>query len=431
MTFHLRLHHLAAPLCVFFLLTACGGGGDDTVSSNPPAAAGCTPTRTGYDAVAFGMDYPAAAAAMGCEGTVLSSVTVEGATQTTYQWGSVGSGPYTQVQLRAGRVNSKTAQRLDAASTPSLCLATQASFDQLQTGANHAAAAATLGCDGELVSEVAVEGLAQRTYAWGSVVAGPYVQLQFDNGSLSAKLAQRLTPAAAPSACVPTRAGYDSVVPGLALAAVVERMGCAGQLLNDVVVSVLARQTYAWGDVVSGPYAQITLDGGAVTGKIAQRLDAGVPANCVPTQARFDALAPDATLAVAQATMGCAGELVNEVTVGGMRQVSQSWGNVANGPYVMITLRDDRLSAKLAQRLAGTGAPSACLPTSASHAALTIGMSYANASAAVGCAGQLLNEVVTGGMSEKNFAWGDVVSGPYLQVKFRNGALAAKTAMRL
>ena len=25
----------------------------------------------------------------------------------------------------------------------------------------------------------------------------------------------------------------------------------------------------------------------------------------------------------------------------------------------------------------------------------------------------------------------DVVSGPYLQVKFRNGALAAKTAMRL
>jgi len=377
------------------------------------------------------MGYPAATAAMGCEGKVVNSVTVEGQEQITYEWGSVDSGPYAQVQVRAGQVHGKTAKRLDSASTPSVCLATQASFDQLLTGSDYATAAATLGCGGELISEVTVDGLAQRSYAWGNVVAGPYVQLRFDNGLLSAKLAQRLTLSAAPSACVPTRAGYDSVIPGLALAAVVERMGCAGQLLNDVVVSGLARQTYAWGDAASGPYAQITLDGGAVTAKIAQRLDAGVPANCVPTQAQFDALAAGVTLAAAQATMGCAGELVNDATVDGVREVSQSWGNVATGPYVMVTLRDNRLSAKFAQRLDGTGAPSACLPTSATHAALTDGMSYADASATVGCAGQLLHEVVIDGTNEKTFVWGNVVSGPYMQVKFRNGALAAKAALRL
>ena len=433
MTLRLRLHLLAVPLCASFVLASCGGGGsaDDNNTVPPPAAAGCTPTRAGYDAVTIGMAYPAATAAMGCEGNVLNSVTVGGEEQTTYQWGSVASGAYVQLEVRAGRVHAKTARRLDSASTPSLCLATQASFDQLQIGMGYAAAAATLGCDGELMSEVSVEGLAQRSYAWGNVVSGPYVQLQFNNGSLSGRLAQRLTPAAAPSSCVPTRSGYDSVVPGLALAAVVERMGCAGQLLNDVVVSGLARQTYAWGNVASGPYAQITLDGGAVSSKIAQRLDAGVPANCTPTQARFDALASGATLASAQATMGCAGELVNEATVEGVHQVSQSWGSVISGPYVMVTIRDGSLSAKFAQRLDGTGAPSACLPTAASHAALTNGMSYAQASAAVGCAGQLLNELVTGGMNEKTFAWGDVSSGPYLQVKFSNGALSAKTAMRL
>jgi hypothetical protein len=58
-------------------------------------------------------------------------------------------------------------------------------------------------------------------------------------------------------------------------------------------------------------------------------------------------------------------------------------------------------------------------------------MDYASAAALVGCGGQLLNEVVTGGTDQKTYAWGDVASGPYIQVSFSNGLLSSKIGMRL
>ncbi|CAN7263861.1 hypothetical protein LJR028_001099 [Rhizobacter sp. LjRoot28] len=361
----------------------------------------------------------------------MSRVTVEDQEETTFHWGIAGSGAYAQVKVRGGRVVGKTAQQLDSSSNPSLCLPTASSFDGLALGIDPTTASARIGCAGELASEMSVVGLTRLTYAWGSVASGPYALLTFDNGALAGRLAQRLTVSAAPSACAPSRTSYESVLPGLDVASVQQRMGCAGQMLNDVLVGGLARQTYAWGDVAVGPYAQIVFDGGLVTGKIALRLDAVGSQDCVPNQARFDALAQGSTLAAAQATLGCSGAQVNEINVDGERQITQSWGDIASGPFVMVTFSADQLTSKLAQRLDGTGLPSGCLPTSATHAALTLGMTIAEASAVVGCPGQLLNEVVTGNINEMTFAWGDVVAGPYQQLNFRNGNLAGKLGVRL
>jgi hypothetical protein len=415
------------------LLSACGGGGgaeDSAIGPAVPSASACLPTRAGYDQVSISMDSAETPAAMGCQGAVLNVVTVEGVAETTYHWGAAGTGAYAQVKVRSGRVVGKIAQRLDGASALSLCLPTAPAYEALPNGSSVSTAAATFGCSGALVSEMSVEGLTQLSYAWGSVASGPYALVNFGNGVMTGRLGENLNSAAAPSSCVPTRTAYDSVTVGLSLAAVRQRIGCEGQMLAEFQVSGLSRQTYAWGDVATGPYAQIVFDGGLVTGKVGQRLDAGTPANCTPTQSRFDALASGSSLAAVQAVMGCAGELVNEVTVGGIRQVNQAWGQVASGPYVMVTLRADQMSARLGQRLDGTGSPSICAPTAANHAALTVGMTVAQATAVMGCAGQLLNEVVTGDTNEKTFTWGNV-TGPYQQVKFRNGALAAKIGMML
>ena len=417
------------------LLVGCGGGGGggDDVVAVPPAsgAPGCAPSRAAYDSVVIGASPSAAAVVMGCAGELVSQMDVAGLTQYTYQWGTVSSGPYVQMTVRDGRVTSKTARQLDAASAPSLCLPTVASVGALPIGVDVTTVVATLGCAGELVSESATGGVSERTLVWGSVTSGPFVDFKFTNGVMTSRFSQGLTPAAAASSCVPTRVSYDTIVQGLDIAAVQQRLGCAGQLLNDVLVAGLARRTYAWGNAAMGPYAQVTFDGGLVSSKMASRLEAVVSANCTPTQARFDALAPGATLASVQATMGCGGEQINNATVSGVNQVSQAWGSPASGAYVMVTLRADQLTAKLAQHLDGAPGPAACLPTSPTVAALRGGLTFVQASATIGCSGWLLTEVVTGSTNEKTYSWGSVVSGPYLQAKFRNGALASWSSTRL
>ncbi len=155
----------------------------------------------------------------------------------------------------------------------STCLPTQANFDALVIGQAYPAAAKAMGCEATLLSEVSTGGLTQRTYAWGQVSMGPYVNAVFSGGVLSIKLAQRLGNDAATSACLPSRATFDSLKVGMDYAGASAAMGCSGHLLNDAVSSGLSQKSYDWGNVVDGPYVLVKFGNGLLETKLAQRLD--------------------------------------------------------------------------------------------------------------------------------------------------------------
>ena len=428
----------AAPLLAL-LLTACGGGGgsdddatagDDT--STVPASA-CLPTQAGFEAVTMGASYSAAVTAVGCEGELLNEIVVEGVAQKTYAWGRVDSGPYLQMQFRSGALHAKTAQRLSGRTERSACLPTLATYQALDAGASYADAAAGIGCEGMLLNEIVVGGQHQKNYAWGDVASGPYAQVKFVADALDAKLSQRLTDDAVPSACLPSTTSFAALVIGMSYPAAVDAVGCDGQLLNDLTTDGVNQRSYAWGHVASGPYAQVQFRDGLLSAKTSQRLDdAGAPSSCLPTQSGFDALVPGISAAAAATTLGCAGQLLNEVVVDGAQQTTYAWGSVVSGPYIQVTFRGGSLHEKFAQRLGGSGAPSSCLPTQGGFDSLVPGMSDAAAAGTIGCGGQLLNEIVlSDGSHHKTYAWGNVVSGPYVQVKFVDGVLTTKYGTRL
>jgi hypothetical protein len=430
------LRALLPALVLSSLLAACGGGsGTPTeVAGNGGGAApsGCLPTQEEFDSLSMGAGYPAVKAVMGCEGQLLNDAVVDGISQKTYAWGSVASGPYLQASFRAGALNARLGQRLTGRTTPSSCTATAGGFAQLGTGIAYATAEGIVGCEGQMLNETVVDGVASRTYAWGDVAAGPYIQVEFREDALSTKLSQRLDGSGAASSCLPTRAGVDALSVGMGYASAAAAMGCDGQLLNDVTAGGTHQVTYAWGNVVSGPYAQVQFVNGQLSTTLSQRLDgSGSASGCTATQAKFDAMSSGIGYAAAKGIVGCEGQLLNDVTVGGVHQKTYAWGDVGSGPYIQAKFVDDQLSSRLAQRLDGTGAPSSCVAGSTSFNGLATGMDYASAAALVGCGGQLLNEVVTGGTDQKTYAWGDVASGPYIQVSFSNGLLSSKIGMRL
>ena len=430
------LRALLPTLVLSSLLAACGGGGD-----NPPppvdngggaAPSSCLPTQEGFDSLAMGVGYPAAKAMMGCEGQLLNDAVVDGVSQKTYAWGSVTSGPYMQASFRAGALNARLGQRLTGLTTASSCTATAGGFAQLSTGMAYDTAKGIVGCEGQLLNETVVDGVASRTYAWGDVASGPYIQVEFREDALSTKLSQRLDGSGAASSCLPTQAGVDALSTGMSYATAAVKMGCDGQLLNDVTAGGTHQVTYAWGNVVSGPYAQVQFIDGQLSATLSQRLDgSGGASGCTATQAKFDAMSSGIGYAAAKGIVGCEGQLLNDVTVGGIHQTTYAWGDVTTGPYIQAKFVEDQLSSRLAQRLDGTGAPSSCVASGTSFNGLTTGMDYASAAALVGCGGQLLNEVVTGSTDQKTYAWGDVASGPYIQVSFSNGLLSSKIGMRL
>lgn len=314
----------------------------------------------------------------------------------------------------------------------SACLPTQAAFEAVAIGATYGAAVAAVGCEGELLNEIVVEGVTQKTYAWGRVDSGPYLQMQFRASALHGKTAQRLSGRTEPSACLPTLASYQALDAGASYADAAADIGCDGMLLNELVVGGLHQKTYAWGDVASGPYAQVKFVADALDAKLSQRLtDDAVPSACLPSSTSFAALVIGMSYPAAVAALGCDGQLLNDLTTDGVNQRTYAWGHVASGPYAQVQFRDGLLSAKLSQRLDDAGAPSSCLPTRSSFDALAPGISVAAAAAALGCPGQLLNDVVVDGAQQTTYAWGSVVSGPYIQVTFRSGTLHEKLGQRL
>jgi len=426
-----------AAILLSSLLAACGGGGGEAPTQiedgGGASASSCLPSQTAFDNLAMGLDYPAAKAVVGCEGQLLNDTVVSGVSQKTYAWGAVTGGPYMQVTFRGSVLTGRIGQRLSGRIEPSGCVATAGGFAHLATGMGYATAAGIVGCEAQLLNETVVDGAASRTYAWGDVTTGPYIQVQFHADALSAKLSQRLDGSGAASACLPSQAGVDALAAGMSYAAAAQAMGCDGQLLNDVTTGGSNHKTYAWGNVVSGPYAQVAFIDGQLSTKLSQRLDAaGAGASaCVATQAKFDALSAGIGYAAAKGVVGCDGQLLTDVTVDGSRQQTYAWGDVVAGPYIQVKFVADALDTKLAQRLDGSGAPSACLASRTSFDSLATGMGYDAAAALIGCGGQLLNEVVTGGSDQKTYAWGDVVTGPYIQVSFSNGQLSSKIGMRL
>jgi hypothetical protein len=426
-------------LCLSAVLTACGGGGGGSdpfttppVLPPPTGSATCLPTQASFDALAVGGAYQAATKAMGCEGQLLNEVSTGGVNQKTYAWGQVTTGPYVNVVFSGDVLSIKLAQRLDNGPATSACLPAQATFGALTVGMSYTAAVATIGCNGHLLNDVVSADTLQKSYDWGNVVSGPYLQVNFKNGVLESKISQRLDVTSAPSTCLPTQANYDALGAGQDAAAVAKTMGCAGQQLNDAVVSGRRQVTLAWGDVVSGPYIQVNLLDGLFSGKISQRLNGtGAASGCLPTQANFDRLASGTTVAAAASIMGCAGQLLNTATVSGVTQASYAWGNVVSGAYVSVNFTGDALVTKLGQKLGNTGTPSVCLPTKAQFDQLATGLTYTGVEAVMGCGGELLNEVVSSGTNQKTFAWGNVVTGPYIQLNFVSDKLNTKFAQRL
>ncbi len=421
------------------VLTACGGGGGD--GSTPPTTetpggntspSSCLPTKDAFDKLAMGIDYAAAKATLGCEGQLASEAAAGGVQERTYAWGKVDSGAYAQVKFRNGALSARTGQRLSGRTTASECKPTASRLAQLSDGMSYDAARTAVGCEGRLMQESVIDGVTSNVYDWGDVATGPYLQTTFTAGALSGRVQQRIDGNGAPSACLPTQAHVDALAVGMSYADAVGKMGCEGQLLNEVTVDNAVQKTYAWGNVASGPYAQVVFRNGALSDRSTQRLD-GSPetSSCLPTGAQFDAITFAMGYAAVRQVIGCEGHLQSDILAGNSRQTIYDWGSVVSGPYVQVNFTNDVVSVRLSKQLNGTGAPSTCTATQATYEALQNGMSPAAAESVIGCPGELESVVVAPGVVDHHFVWGSAMSGPYIRVSFTNGALSGKAGLRL
>jgi hypothetical protein len=135
--------------------------------------------------------------------------------------------------------------------------------------------AAHMGCEGRLVTEVATGGQVIRTYDWGRVESGPYVQVQYWDGLIRSWTSQGLVDAA-PSVCLPTRDAVARLAVGMGSPTVDTTIGCPG---HGVSFSMDYKPTgggstlvLSWGDVTSGPYLLATFRLGRLESYITQRL---------------------------------------------------------------------------------------------------------------------------------------------------------------
>jgi hypothetical protein len=190
------------PLACFFVcgvLIGCGGRGGDSSAETvnappilPLVSSGCLPTQGAFTALNIGSSFAQAYPVMGCDGVLVSDSVTNGFPQKIYAWGKENSGPYAKLIFSAGVLSTKLAQHLAGPEETSVCLPTPASFGALSVGASYSNTVFAMGCEGKLVTEIASADVQQKSYDWGNSTTGPYLLVQFKNGVLETKTAQRL-----------------------------------------------------------------------------------------------------------------------------------------------------------------------------------------------------------------------------------------------
>ena len=131
-----------------------------------------------------------------------------------------------------------------------------------------------MGCEGRLVSDATVAGLSTRTYDWGRVDSGPFVQMHFRDDQLQNWSSKGLF-GTEPASCLPTRSAADRLVTGMGTDEVSHIIGCKGQTVSyslDYTGVMGAQSVLTWGSVGSGPYLMATIKDNKLLAFSSQRL---------------------------------------------------------------------------------------------------------------------------------------------------------------
>ncbi|KQW01348.1 hypothetical protein [Rhizobacter sp. Root1221] len=157
----------------------------------------------------------------------------------------------------------------------SSCLPTTEALGNRVQGMNtYAEVAAHMGCEGRLVGDVTTSGHTVRTYDWGRVESGPYVQMEFRTDQLHGWTSKGLY-GADPATCLPTRAAVDRLAVDMDILDVNAIIGCRGQTVSFTVNYASAdglQSVEAWGNVTSGPYLMATFKKNLLVAFSTQRL---------------------------------------------------------------------------------------------------------------------------------------------------------------
>jgi len=156
------------------------------------------------------------------------------------------------------------------------------------------------------------------------------------------------------SACLPTAEVMDRRVKAMSsYAEVVEQMGCQGRLLSETNASGQTVRMYDWGQVESGPHALLEFRDDRLHGWTTKGMPGAEPASCLPTRAAADRLVIGMDITQVSGTVGCTGQSVSR-TVDYLMHWDQSdlaWGDITSGPYLMVTIKDNKLFSFASQRL--------------------------------------------------------------------------------
>jgi len=157
------------------------------------------------------------------------------------------------------------------------------------------------------------------------------------------------------SACLPTTEAPGSRVAARAsYAETVEQMGCEGRMVSETFASGESIRMYDWGQVTSGPYVLMEFRNDQLLGWTSKGVYDAAPAGCLPTRAAVDRLATGMDLAEVSEVIGCTGQTISHsVDYSGLwgTQSNLAWGDIASGPYLMVTIKDNSLSSFSSQRL--------------------------------------------------------------------------------
>jgi len=157
----------------------------------------------------------------------------------------------------------------------SACLPTaEVMSERIHGKSSYAETVEHMGCEGRLVSEANVAGQSTRTYDWGRVDSGPYVQMHFRNDLLQNWSSKGLY-GTEPASCLPTRAAADRLLAGMDIEEVSGIVGCKGQTASYSVdyTGVMGVQTVlTWGSIESGPYLMVTVKDNELLAFSSQRL---------------------------------------------------------------------------------------------------------------------------------------------------------------
>ena len=157
------------------------------------------------------------------------------------------------------------------------------------------------------------------------------------------------------SACVPTAEVMSQRIEGMSsYAETMEHMGCEGRLVSDATVAGQSTRTYDWGRVDSGPFVQMHFRNDRLQNWSSKGLYGTEPASCLPTRSAADRLVAGMGIDEVSHVVGCTGQTVSHsVDYAGVMgtQTVLTWGNVASGPYLMVTIKDNKLLAFSSQGL--------------------------------------------------------------------------------